>query len=96
MEGFRTDVLTWGPEIAKLEGDWKLVQNHRMIKQCVLMILVGTLEKILLFMTVSFPGLPYTISLLYFLIHRLVLPLFSILSRERERGCTAFHHESVF
>lgn len=56
MEGFRADVLTWGPEIAKLEGDWKLVQNHRMIKQCVLMILVGTLEKILLFMTLYQQG----------------------------------------
>jgi len=96
MEGFRTDVLTWGPEIAKLEGDWKLVQNHRMIKQCVLMTLVGTLEKILLFMTVSFPGLPYTIFLLYFLIHHLALPLFSILSQERECGCRAFHHDQYF
>jgi hypothetical protein len=96
MEGFRADVLTWGPEIAKLEEDWKLVQNHRMIKQCVLMILVGTLEKILLFMTVSFSGLPCTIFLLYFLIHHLALPLFSILSQERERGCTAFHHDQYF
>ena len=96
MEGFRADVLTWGPEIAKLGEDWKLVQNHRMIKQCVLMILVGTLEKILLFMTVSFSGLPCTIFLLYFLIHRLALLLFSILSQERERGCTAFHHDQYF
>ncbi|OCL06419.1 glycosyltransferase family 90 protein [Glonium stellatum] len=60
MEGFRTDVLAWDPEIAKLEGNWKLVQNHRMIEQCVLMILVRTLESILLFMTLYQQGAPQT------------------------------------
>ncbi|OCK82238.1 glycosyltransferase family 90 protein [Lepidopterella palustris CBS 459.81] len=56
MESFRTDALIWNPKISELGGDWKLVQPPRIIEQCVLMIVEGSVEKVLLFVSLHQQG----------------------------------------
>lgn len=52
MEPIRSDAITWGSELEMLDGDWRAIQYPRMVRLCLLMIIINVMKNFSLFIMV--------------------------------------------